>query len=297
MVLCNNVAPSDAIQNFEIARGHEMERENYIEGIMKHLTDEELKEEIKEKGTEEEISWRVAGEKKETEIGSESIENGAGSSIARKNPGSLRNGSRWDRTSRSLNKAPEEFQQVPKHLEGSWRISDNTRDLRENLEGRRVARHTDEDSKHNRQDSNYRETSRNYNEQPRNFESSWRSTNSSRNFREDFRGRDESTRFQQYSREFNGYHNRHQQPRNSHQSPQREFNHHSNNHISPIRLPPAKRFKHFQDRPTSSDYSTRHFNEPQGGQPRNKFRWTREDRAKRDEKIKNEDSSNSNNRR
>ena len=36
MVLCNNVSPSDAMRNFSVARGHQIERPNYINAIMQH---------------------------------------------------------------------------------------------------------------------------------------------------------------------------------------------------------------------------------------------------------------------
>jgi len=36
LVLCNNVSPSDAMRNFSVARGHQIERPNYINAIMQH---------------------------------------------------------------------------------------------------------------------------------------------------------------------------------------------------------------------------------------------------------------------
>lgn len=38
MVLCNNVSPSDAMRNFSVARGHQIERPNYINAIIKHAS-------------------------------------------------------------------------------------------------------------------------------------------------------------------------------------------------------------------------------------------------------------------
>lgn len=43
MVLCNNVSPSDAMRNFSVARGHQIERPNYINAIMHHCSNQELK--------------------------------------------------------------------------------------------------------------------------------------------------------------------------------------------------------------------------------------------------------------
>jgi hypothetical protein len=49
MVLCNNVSPSDAIRNFGAARGHEIERQNYINDIMAHQSNEVLKRAVRMK--------------------------------------------------------------------------------------------------------------------------------------------------------------------------------------------------------------------------------------------------------
>jgi len=38
MVLCNNVSPSDAMRNFSVARGHQIERPNYINAIINHAS-------------------------------------------------------------------------------------------------------------------------------------------------------------------------------------------------------------------------------------------------------------------
>lgn len=46
MVLCNNVSPSDAMRNFSVARGHPIERPNYISAIMQHRSNQELKQRI-----------------------------------------------------------------------------------------------------------------------------------------------------------------------------------------------------------------------------------------------------------
>lgn len=46
MVLCNNVSPSDAMRNFSVARGHPIERPNYINAIMQHRSNQELKQRI-----------------------------------------------------------------------------------------------------------------------------------------------------------------------------------------------------------------------------------------------------------
>jgi len=42
MVLCNNVSPSDAMRNFSVARGHPIERPNYINAIIRHASVERL---------------------------------------------------------------------------------------------------------------------------------------------------------------------------------------------------------------------------------------------------------------
>lgn len=44
MVLVMSKSPSEAIKEFALARGYEIERENYLSGIMMHGTDEKLKE-------------------------------------------------------------------------------------------------------------------------------------------------------------------------------------------------------------------------------------------------------------
>lgn len=36
LVLCNNVSPAEAMRNFSVARGHSIERPNYINAIMQH---------------------------------------------------------------------------------------------------------------------------------------------------------------------------------------------------------------------------------------------------------------------
>lgn len=38
------MSPSEAIQNFEISRGHHIERKNYLDKIHHHATNDELKE-------------------------------------------------------------------------------------------------------------------------------------------------------------------------------------------------------------------------------------------------------------
>jgi hypothetical protein len=42
MVLCNNVAPSDALRLFADARGHPVERDNYINAVMHHRSNADL---------------------------------------------------------------------------------------------------------------------------------------------------------------------------------------------------------------------------------------------------------------
>lgn len=43
LVLCNNLSPSEALENFADARGHQIERPNYISAITHHHTNEALK--------------------------------------------------------------------------------------------------------------------------------------------------------------------------------------------------------------------------------------------------------------
>lgn len=43
MVLCNNLSPTEALKNFSDARGHTIERQNYIDGIESHGSNEMLK--------------------------------------------------------------------------------------------------------------------------------------------------------------------------------------------------------------------------------------------------------------
>jgi len=50
IVLHNNVSPSDVIRNFEIARGHRMERPNYINAIMGHRANSDLMQAIRNLG-------------------------------------------------------------------------------------------------------------------------------------------------------------------------------------------------------------------------------------------------------
>lgn len=51
MVLCNNVSPSDAIRNFSVARGHQIERINYINSLMTHVSNQPLKEVVARRAT------------------------------------------------------------------------------------------------------------------------------------------------------------------------------------------------------------------------------------------------------
>lgn len=46
MVLCNNLSPTEALKNFSDARGHRIERQNYIEGIESHGKNETLKDRL-----------------------------------------------------------------------------------------------------------------------------------------------------------------------------------------------------------------------------------------------------------
>lgn len=48
MVLCNNLSPTEALKNFSDARGHRIERENYIEGIESHGKNELLKQKVQQ---------------------------------------------------------------------------------------------------------------------------------------------------------------------------------------------------------------------------------------------------------
>lgn len=43
LVLCNNLSPSEALEKFADARGHEIERPNYVSAVMRHHTNVELK--------------------------------------------------------------------------------------------------------------------------------------------------------------------------------------------------------------------------------------------------------------
>lgn len=51
MVLCNNLSPSEAMRNFNDARGHHIERANYISSVMTHSSNENLKQAVERRGT------------------------------------------------------------------------------------------------------------------------------------------------------------------------------------------------------------------------------------------------------
>ncbi|KAG5680524.1 hypothetical protein PVAND_010030 [Polypedilum vanderplanki] len=64
MVLVMNMDPDDAIRRFNIARGYEIERENYLVGIRRHCTDSRLKYRISQERNETEQSTRPSDRKR-----------------------------------------------------------------------------------------------------------------------------------------------------------------------------------------------------------------------------------------
>lgn len=49
MVLCNNMSPTDAMRNFSVARGHQIERANYISSVMTHNSNQQLKQALSQR--------------------------------------------------------------------------------------------------------------------------------------------------------------------------------------------------------------------------------------------------------